>query len=172
MEKKQNKQKRIGNKGFSLVELIVVIAIMAVLVGILAPTLIGNIQKSKEAKDINSLDNVYTAVNTALADEKGNSVALSAAYKDKYVSLATINTNSATATDTFAKLVMENTENITSFSSDAAKNGEIYVKVTGAGKVSVVIADKTTLAVLEASKSKKAFSGGNAGDVAVGTAVN
>ena len=33
-------QKKLGNKGFSLVELIVVIAIMAVLVGVLAPTLI------------------------------------------------------------------------------------------------------------------------------------
>ena len=31
-------QKKLGNKGFSLVELIVVIAIMAVLVGVLAPT--------------------------------------------------------------------------------------------------------------------------------------
>lgn len=31
------KQKSMGNKGFSLVELIIVIAIMAILVGVLAP---------------------------------------------------------------------------------------------------------------------------------------
>ena len=34
------KQKSMGNKGFSLVELIIVIAIMAILVGVLAPNLL------------------------------------------------------------------------------------------------------------------------------------
>ncbi len=65
--KKLNKD----NKGFSLVELLVVIAIMVVLVGVIAPTLLNNIEKAREAKDIQFLDSVASAVqSTIAADEK------------------------------------------------------------------------------------------------------
>ena len=57
-----------NNKGFSLVELIIVIAIMAILVGVMAPQLIKYIEKSKVAADTQAADAVHTAVLTAMMD--------------------------------------------------------------------------------------------------------
>lgn len=57
-----------NNKGFSLVELIIVIAIMAILVGVMAPQLIKYIEKTNVSADVQLCDSVKTAVTTAVMD--------------------------------------------------------------------------------------------------------
>lgn len=57
------------NKGFSLVELIIVIAIMAILAGAIAPALIRYIDKSRKSNDVSSCKTIKTAVETALGNE-------------------------------------------------------------------------------------------------------
>ncbi len=47
--------KKANNQGFSLVELIIVIAIMAVLVGVLAPQFIRYVERSRTQKDASAV---------------------------------------------------------------------------------------------------------------------
>lgn len=57
-----------SNGGFSLIELIIVIAIMAVLIGVLAPSVMNQLEKAKIAKDKATIDAIATAVLMAWSD--------------------------------------------------------------------------------------------------------
>ncbi|MBR6093776.1 MAG: type II secretion system protein [Lachnospiraceae bacterium] len=57
-----------NNKGFSLVELIIVIAIMAILVGVMAPQLIKYIEKTNVSSDAQLCDSIKSALQTSMLD--------------------------------------------------------------------------------------------------------
>ena len=57
-------------EGFSLVELIIVIAIMAILIGVVALAVLPNILRSRESKDLTTLDNILASTNIALANSQ------------------------------------------------------------------------------------------------------
>lgn len=61
--------KKINNKGFSLVELIVVIAIMAILAVTLAPRLTAYVEKSRKASDGEVVNAIMTATRLGVLEE-------------------------------------------------------------------------------------------------------
>ena len=62
-------QKTLTNKGFSLVELIIVVAIMAILIGVLAPQYLRYVEKTRLQKDNSAISEVANVIKMASADE-------------------------------------------------------------------------------------------------------
>lgn len=81
------KMSQKNNKGFSLVELIVVVAIMAVLMGILVPTLVKNVEKSKKQKDASAIEEIRSTMVTTLADPTYSDIEATIVYDGKTIDI-------------------------------------------------------------------------------------
>lgn len=136
---------KMENKGFSLVELIVVIAIMAVLIGIMGPTIVSNVEKAKLSKDKSAADLVYTAFTSTAGDPEINTEIIGKEYvfdisggetvfpKDGRTLGGKTFGNGDVVTKIAEYLA---TETIT-FSSKYFQEGEIHIAVAKSGKVIV-----------------------------------
>ena len=67
MFKLLNKKK--NNKGFTLVELVIVIAILAILVGLLAPQYTKYVEKSRKSADVDNMSEMVKAVQVYAVDQ-------------------------------------------------------------------------------------------------------
>lgn len=65
---KRFRDKKKDNKGFTLVELVVVVAILAILVGLLAPQYTKYVERAKQSADANALENMVRAVELEATD--------------------------------------------------------------------------------------------------------
>ena len=65
-------QRTRRNRGFSLVELIIVVAIMAILAGALAPMFIQYIERSRRSTDLQTADAIQSALQRVLAETDFN----------------------------------------------------------------------------------------------------
>ena len=158
--KKLNKD----NKGFSLVELLVVIAIMVVLVGVIAPSLLSNIEKARESKDVQALDTIAGNIQAAMTNEnvydailaKG-SFDLKAAYEGTALTGAT-GVDAAVVTDANTKLAVSLNDALnvsavyTGASFDTATN-----KATSVGNIKLLEGKKAKSAVTAATGASSIF---------------
>ncbi len=67
--------KKMNNKGFSLVELIIVIAIMAILIVVLAPQYLKYVERSRNSTDMQNATTIVDAIQIWAADPEAGSVA-------------------------------------------------------------------------------------------------
>lgn len=114
--------KKTNNKGFSLIELIIVIAIMAVLVAIIAPNLTKYLGSSKEKTDKKNADELASQIQTCITEfDTENAVCLGT------TSTISISWSGATATVT-------GSSNDTAFENMLNQNitTEVKSKETGA----------------------------------------
>ncbi len=69
-----NKYISKSNKGFTLVELIIVVAVIAILAGVLAPQYLQYVERSRESNDLQVATNLIKAATIAAADPRSNVV--------------------------------------------------------------------------------------------------
>ena len=81
----KREQKSLTNKGFSLVELIIVVAIMAVLIGVLAPQYLRYVEKTRLQRDNTGISDFANVLKIAATEEKVNAeIAAAGATGIKY----------------------------------------------------------------------------------------
>ena len=68
MREKNSQIRENGRKGFSMIELIIVIAIMAILVALIATQLFPYLERSKATRDYNALDTLFESYSTVIAE--------------------------------------------------------------------------------------------------------
>ena len=127
-------KKKADNKGFSLVELIIVIAIMAILVGIVGTQVIPYINKSKEAKDFQIINSYSTAATTAYSSNA-----------EKITADTTVVVYPATDNTGNAKIIEDEIIALTGYASASAltdKMGSTKGKTIKVVKVTIDITNK------------------------------
>lgn len=99
--------KKMNNKGFSLLELIVVIAIMAVLMAVLAPLLISYVETSRIQKDESALDEILNITHIALSVDRVYNESKTTGITVTITNNAVISSNSDVLEEEILKLMPE-----------------------------------------------------------------
>lgn len=95
----KREQKTLTNKGFSLVELIIVVAIMAVLIGVLAPQYLRYVEKTRLQRDNTGMADFANVVKIACTEENVNTSIPAAGAKFTFDGNGVLQNSGETALD-------------------------------------------------------------------------
>ena len=120
--------RKFNKKGFTIVELVIVIAVIAILAGVLIPTFSGIVEKANESKALQEVKNAYTVY---VADELTDNDSTDPETKIWVV----YNTFKIKITDGKAEIATENTmpQGYVEYEVDTKDNGEKTLDVKSAG---------------------------------------
>ena len=142
MFKLLNKKK--NNKGFTLVELVIAIAILAILVGLLAPQYTKYVEKSRKSADASNMDEMVKAVQTYAADGEKDVTATADAGATIVLDKSGVEADAA-----FTDALDEYCPNYTNMKMKSTKWGDAdteltaTIKVTSEGAVTVTYSPKS-----------------------------
>ena len=92
--------KRNNKKGFTIVELVIVIAVIAILAGVLIPTFSGVVKKAQESAEVQKVSAAYKeALALELAEGKGEFTTGKSETVGDYTFTWTVDTDGVTITD-------------------------------------------------------------------------
>lgn len=150
-----------SNKGFSLVELIIVIAIMAILAAAIAPALIRYIDKSRKADDIQFFGQIQSAASAALANEDAYNDVANKMDGTAVVWSASVGTDgkvtNPSGSDNFVKEVNSTlgSDNKLKYTKGCKNNASIQVKINPDEKIHVSVAGTEVIPSMDSSNPWK-----------------
>lgn len=122
----RSKDYKISNEGFSIVELIIAITIIAILAGALSPLLIRYINESRKSSDIQMGSAIASAVNIVMTDENLYNLASSQTIASLY---------SDATPDLFQTEVKKHLATTNVPVAKLGSNVDFYIEISGTPKV-------------------------------------
>lgn len=130
------RERKKDNKGFTLVELVIVIAILAILVGLLAPQYTKYVEKSRKSADVNNMDELIKAVEVYEIDHASKTTGVEQKVTITFTKttaptakITTGDTDVKDVTDAFTEYV-KNWTNVRLKSNWDAANGTVKANIT------------------------------------------
>ena len=129
LKKMYDLQKKKGKKGFSMIELIIVIAIMAVLMALIGTQLLPYMEKSRERKDQSTMDSCLTNFRSAIANAEYTAPSAGVTFNG----ISGLPTDVKSEYETLAGAYDTDTKLTATFKSKEAKGGTVTFGITSEG---------------------------------------